>query len=169
MVLTQSSMGLVAIAAGVGLLPSVAGAVPLDQSMQGERLAPVVTVAQAVPAFISPPTLNVLPVPDANIPVGNIDGMPTISIPRDATQSRGMASPGLNRAASLGLSYRVLVNAPDERSQESVRSLVPDAFRTWVNGQSVMQVGAYAALENAQDTVDFLSQYGIQAVVLPVE
>lgn len=170
MVLTQSSIGLIALSMGVGFFPGIGMAATTDQAFQDTPpSAPVAIVAQAVPAFISPPTLNVLPVPDAEIPVGNIDGMPTISIPRDATQGGGVASPGLNRATSLGLSYRVVVSAPDEQSQESVRSLVPDAFRTWFNGQTVMQVGAYAALENAQETIDFLGRYGIQAVVLPVE
>jgi hypothetical protein len=167
-VLTRSFVGLIAVAIGIGLLPSVGKASPPRESFHGDTLPPTI-LAQAVPGFISPPTLNVLPVPDAEIPVGNVEGMPTIAIPRDATQGRGVASPGLNRAATLGLNYRVLVNAPDEQSQQSVRSLVPDAFRTWINGQPVMQVGAYAGLANAQEVVELLGRYGIQAIVQAIE
>lgn len=126
-------------------------------------------VAQTIPALIVPPNLNILPVPDGNIPVGNVDGMPTISIPRDATQNRGTTSPSVNRAAALGLNYRVVVGAPDEASQQRVKSVVPDAFRTWINGQSVMQVGAYADMENAQDMVQTLGQYGIQAIIQQIQ
>lgn len=148
------------------------------QLRSGERspqsAAPVVdvqptSVAQTIPALIVPPNLNVLPVPDGNIPVGNVDGMPTISIPRNATQSRGTASPGVNRAAALGLNYRVVVGAPDEAAQQRVKSVVPDAFRTWINGQSVMQVGAYADMANAQDMVQILEQYGMQAIVQQIQ
>lgn len=169
MVLKRSPIALLVLVAGIGFLPSTGAAAQTQSSFGENRLPASPRLAQAVPAFIAPPNLNVLPVPDADIPVGNVEGMPTISIPRDATQSRGVASPGLNRAASLGLSYRVLVNAPDESAQQSVRSVVPDAFRIWFNGQSVMQVGAYAALENAQEAVQFLGQYGIQAVIQPIE
>lgn len=225
MVLNRSFMGLFAVAASVGILPScpvsaqveslptlaaansayaplpvtsgqqwdvpaetgIPIAVPPPESVNlnhvlqlrssgrsPQATVPVVevqptSVAQTIPALILPPNLNVLPVPDGNIPVGNVEGMPTIAIPRDATQNRGTTSPGVNRAAALGLNYRVVVGAPDEASQQLVKSVVPDAFRTWINGQSVMQVGAYADMENAQEMVQILGQYGMQAIVQQIQ
>jgi hypothetical protein len=175
MVLHQSrfglSLGLGISAIALGMLPGVEAAAQVEPVSNGVEPAPIRSglepgeLAQTMPAFMPPPGLNVLPVPDAEIPIGNIDGMPTISIPRDASQSRGVASPGLNRAAALGLSYRVVVPAANEQMQQQVRSLIPDAFRTWVGGQPMIQVGAYAGLQNAQDVVQFLGQYGIQATV----
>ena len=43
----------------------------------------------------------------------------------------------------LGLVYRVVVAVADSSSRAEIRALVPDAFRVEVEGQMMMQVGAY--------------------------
>jgi parallel beta-helix repeat protein len=96
------------------------------------------------------PSLDLLPVPDSDIPVGNIGDLPTVNISRDPL-GRNITTPSysFNPTVLQGVRYRVLVEATSDRLQEEVRSLVPGAFRTIVNGQTMMQAGAYSDHANA--------------------
>jgi parallel beta-helix repeat protein len=139
----------------------------------------VAPTAIASSQLSSPQTLspvnraNLLPVPDANVPIGNIGSLPTISVSRSPwLNSRGGGNPpaaSSNLAAALGLRYRVLVEAPSERVQNQVRSLIPGAFRTSVNGRVMMQAGAYNSRENADETIQLLNSNGFQATVQQIE
>lgn len=126
---------------------------------------------QAAPARPS----NVLPVPDPDVPLGNIAGMPTITVPRSAVsgsaarRAPGRASaPNPNLASALGLQYRVLVDASSDGVQSHVRSLIPGAFRTMVRGRTMMQVGAFSTRDNASAAGQLLEANGFQVLVEPV-
>ncbi|HEY9598925.1 MAG TPA: DUF1565 domain-containing protein, partial [Cyanophyceae cyanobacterium] len=64
--------------------------------------------------------------------------------------------------------YRVLVEAQGNTQQDFVRSLVPGAFRTSFNGQSMMQAGVFSTLEKANAMQQFLNSKGLVATVEPV-
>lgn len=118
------------------------------------------------------PRSNVLPVPTGSIPAGHVGSLPTVSVYSDplrrpATATSAPSQP--NRSAALGLRYRVIVDAPNERSQTQVRSLIPGAFSTLVNGYRVMQAGAFSTLANANEAAQMLSQYGFRVAVQPIE
>lgn len=117
------------------------------------------------------PASNLLPVPGDDIPLGNIGGLPTIDVSRDPLRRTASLPPAANssRAVAMGLRYRVVVEAESERDQAQVRSLVPGAFRTSVNGRVVMQAGAYSDRANADETAQFLNSSGLRAVVQSIE
>lgn len=125
-------------------------------------VAPTPTPSPAPRTSAPPLPSDILPVPDPNAPIGNIGSLPTVQVSRYAQAGGSGASP---RAAALGLRYRVLVDAPNERTQDAVRSLIPDAFRTTVNGRTMMQAGAYGDRVNADEVVQLLNQYGFEAIV----
>ena len=106
-----------------------------------------------------------LQVPSSDIPIGSASGLPTISVSRAAAGfSEGPPAPP-SRANTLGLYYRVIVAAEDEATQDQVRSLVPDAFRTQFDGQIVMQVGAYEDQAAADEQANRLIRNGLAAEV----
>ncbi|MBD2464204.1 DUF1565 domain-containing protein [Oscillatoria sp. FACHB-1407] len=111
---------------------------------------------------------NVLPVPNGNVPVGNIGDMPTVLVSRDPLQRRATVPLPSNHAVALGLRYRVVVEAEDETTQAMVRSLIPGAFRTQANGRIMMQAGAYSDRANADQTVQWLTGNGLRAMVQPL-
>lgn len=111
---------------------------------------------------------NILQVPSMDIPVGRGGGgtlpaVPVVAAGGDLPQGGPPAPP--SRASMLGLYYRVFVDANDDVTQTQVRNLVPDAFRTRVEGRVVMQAGAYADEASAQEKVNFLASNGIAARV----
>jgi N-acetylmuramoyl-L-alanine amidase len=64
-------------------------------------------------------------------------------------------------------SYRVIVQASTPEAQQRVRTLVPGAFRTTVNGQSVMQAGLFRSQTTAEEMQRSLSRQNLQATVIP--
>ncbi|PSB04358.1 hypothetical protein C7B76_32130, partial [filamentous cyanobacterium CCP2] len=144
--------------------------VPAPESSQ---VAPVAVAAQNLPAPPSQsPPADVLPVPDGNVPLGNIGSLPTVNVSRNVAfraggGSTGSASSGANRRANLR--YRVVVDARNEQDQTLVQEIVPSAFRTSVNGRSLIQVGAFNSRDNAEQTVQLLSQSGVRAVIQEME
>jgi hypothetical protein len=53
--------------------------------------------------------------------------------------------------------------------QDEVRSVVPDAFRTFFDGQTVMQVGAFPTEDEAQDRKRMLEDNDLSARVEYIE
>lgn len=131
--------------------------------------APVPAAAapvQATPAAPRPVrNANLLPVPTTSVPTGHLGGLQTIRVASNALNPMTNAQ----RASMLGLRYRVVVEAGNERAQNAVRSLVPGAFRTRINGRTVMQAGAFASLENANAVARQLVSSGLRAEVQPIE
>lgn len=65
-------------------------------------------------------------------------------------------------------SYRVMVQAEDSKQEEKVRSLIPGAFRTSYNGQTVLQVGLFSSRENAEQILNTLNGSGLKGVIVPL-
>lgn len=106
------------------------------------------------------PNARVLPVPGAEIPLGNTDGVDRISVAN--------ASSATTYARRASLQYRVVVPAPDPVVQTQVQAIVPGAFSMVLNGRSVMQVGAFSSEQNAQEAVAMLSRNGFQGIIQPM-
>jgi parallel beta-helix repeat protein len=147
--------------------------IPVPAPASREEVVPVLEsqqVARATPASTSQPVPNadLLPVPGSTIPVGNIDGMPTVAVSRNPLQPVA-ALPASSRGAALGLRYRVVVEADTELAQAQVRSLIPGAFRTYANGRVMMQAGAYSDRANAEEAAQMLNSNGLRAIVQSAE
>ena len=107
-------------------------------------------------------------VPSSSIPMGSGGSVPelfhtdaAVTLPADGPP------PPPTLASSLGLAYRVLVYAQDETTRSQVQSHVPDAFRVRVDGDTYMQAGAYATLEEARAMAEQLNRQGLRVVVSP--
>ncbi|NJN21893.1 MAG: hypothetical protein HC812_12835 [Leptolyngbya sp. RL_3_1] len=122
--------------------------------------APLATPSAAPRGPISS---NILIVPGQNIPIGN-GGSATVGLTTGTATQAGPPPPP-SRATTLGLYYRVFVDANDAPSRGQLEGLVPDAFQVRVNGQPVMQAGAFSSLNEAQATADRLIQAGLRARV----
>ena len=106
-----------------------------------------------------------LQVPAADIPMGSGGDLPELFTTAGAALTSAGPPPPPSLAASLGLNYRVLVDAADQATQTQVRQHVADAFRTRMGENTYMQVGAYPTLEEAQAQVERLNQVGLQAQI----
>lgn len=104
-----------------------------------------------------PVSSDVLRVPGGNIPLGSGGGQ----LPGQVTAGL----PSRERAAVLGLRYRVVVNNSSNQALQRVRSLVPEAFTTVINGQSVIQAGAFRDQGQANRLLQQLRQRGINATM----
>jgi len=106
-----------------------------------------------------------LEVPGARIPMGQDGTLPTLSLSQTTSTSVDSPPPPPSRASALGLPYRVLVPLAAEITPAQVRAQVPDAFRVRLNGQLMMQVGAYSDRASAQEQVARLRAAGLEAQV----
>ncbi|MEB3356305.1 MAG: DUF1565 domain-containing protein [Synechococcales bacterium] len=146
------------------LIPAVAAATPIPATPVPSTPVP----ATPIPATPTPQPVrnaNLLPVPAASVPTGHLGGLQTIRVANGALTPMTDAQ----RASMLGLRYRVVVEAGNERMQNAVRSLIPGAFRTRVDGRTVMQAGAFASLENANSVARQLVNSGLRAEVQTME
>jgi len=106
------------------------------------------------------PNLDPLPVPNVDIPLG--DNRYADRVPNRASVPGSPPPPPTSVASALGLRYRVIVYASSTQDQNRVKSLVPDAFRSSYQGRSVIQVGAFATLEEAQERVELVRSSGLR-------
>lgn len=124
---------------------------------------------RSIPDVSSP---GLLRVPSSDIPLGSGGyvppgiGMGPSSFPRDSRS--GANSSGNSRALALGLRYRVVVDPRSRRDSYRLRSIVPDAFATTVNGESVMQAGAFRDRAEAYQLLRRLVQNGLNARIVPI-
>lgn len=120
-----------------------------------------------VPVPVPPPT------PSGDRPPGD-SMIPVVPVTRDIwfgeapTYSTGTPQVASRRAADLGFSYRLIVNDSSADTQRRLRSIVPDAFRTVVDGQVVMQAGLFYSEGDASDLIQRLNQEDLQATLVPV-
>ena len=105
---------------------------------------------------------NRLAVPSSSIPIGS-GGSSTIFSPPNGGAGSPPAPP--SRAQSLGLYYRVFVEASDPFVQDEVREVVPDSFRTRFEGKTMMQVGAFPTEEEAEERQRLLERNDFDARV----
>jgi len=122
---------------------------------------------QALPVLKSAPIAeaDLLPVPTGRIPVGNARNLPKVKVPRNYTSTPGSPPLPPTRASSMGLRYRVVVEAENKSKQDLVRSLIPGAFRTFANGKVLMQVGAFGDRANALEVIQMFNSRGLKANV----
>lgn len=73
---------------------------------------------------------------------------------------------GASQPPASGTIYRVVVANSSDFVQQQVKSLVPQAFRTSINGQAVMQVGVFREQSKALELQQFLNQNNLQASIL---
>ncbi|MEG4803762.1 DUF1565 domain-containing protein [Microcoleus sp. ARI1-B5] len=103
-----------------------------------------------------------LPVPGRNIPLGRGGYVPAVLGGNSLPDVRD-SSPSVDRASALGFRYRVVVDAESSGARQKILSLVPDAFRTFTNGRSVMQAGAFREREKAEELLQILTANGLNA------
>lgn len=108
-----------------------------------------------------PVNSNRLAVPNSEIPIGSGDSAVF------APPIGGVGFPGAppSRAQALGLYYRVFVAAADPEEQDEVKAIVPDAFRTYYEGQPVMQVGAFPSEDEAEERRELLERNDFDVLV----
>ncbi|PZO22325.1 MAG: hypothetical protein DCF25_03180 [Leptolyngbya foveolarum] len=130
-----------------------------DRPIREESEAP----EEAEPEISRPFNNNRLAVPSSAIPIGS-GGSSTVFSP---PSGGGMGSPPAppSRAQSLGLYYRVFVEASDPFVQDDVKEVVSDAFRTQFDGRTMMQVGAFPTEEEAEERQQLLEQNNFDAQV----
>ncbi|MDJ1183717.1 DUF1565 domain-containing protein [Roseofilum casamattae] len=111
------------------------------------------------------PSLDPLPVPNSNIPIGDgsYRGQPSVSTRPNVP---GSPPPPPTLASALGLQYRVIVYPTSWQDQNRVKALVPDAFRSSYQGRSVIQVGAFPTLEEARARLQLVQGSGLRAEVV---
>nr|WP_228056238.1 DUF1565 domain-containing protein [Microcoleus sp. LEGE 07076] len=102
-----------------------------------------------------------LPVPGRNIPLGRGGYVPAILVGNSIAESENSRS--FDRALALGFRYRVVVDAESSGDRQKMLSLVPDAFRTFTKGRSVMQAGAFREREKAEELLQILTVNGLNA------
>ena len=71
-------------------------------------------------------------------------------------------------ASNLGFNYRVVVEGSNENMQMRVKQLVPDAFRTVINGRVVMQAGLFVEQGEAQKLQELLNRNGLPSKIMSV-
>lgn len=101
-----------------------------------------------------------LPVPSRNIPVGRGGYVPA-PLGGNSLPDPDENVPSLDRARALGFRYRVVVDVESQDAREKMQSLVPDAFRSFSNGRSVLQAGAFREREKAEELAQMLSENGL--------
>lgn len=140
--------------------------IPVPPPEQATTPAPI-PVSVAPPAPVAAPrNPDLLPVPDPNAPIGYVGDLPTVRLAATVQSTGG--SGGLQApvaAVPEGLRYRVLVRPANDATREWVYQLVPDAFETTTNGQSVLQIGAFRELGRAEAAAEQLSQNGVRAFI----
>ncbi|MDG2615189.1 DUF3747 domain-containing protein [Thermoleptolyngbya sichuanensis XZ-Cy5] len=131
------------------------------------------TIVNGIPLPPPPPSVSA-PESVAVLPVPSLPPMPLGQTPPGQVGSArppvftGAPQPASPLASSLGFSFRVVVNGSSPDVQTRVRSIAPDAFRTVINGQVVMQAGLFRDRATADQMLQRLSSANLQAAVVPV-
>ncbi len=108
--------------------------------------------------------LAVLPVPRGDAPIGNVGNMPTVPVWQSARNSPD-SPPALPNRATMGLRYRVVVEAISDREQAQVKAIVPGAFTVSSKRRALMQAGAFGEQEKANELVQMLTSQGLKATI----
>jgi hypothetical protein len=68
-------------------------------------------------------------------------------------------------SATTGNVYKVLVGVNNQNQESLVKSLYPEAFPTVFNGQSMLQVGVFSSVNNADDVARSLQSKGLNTEI----
>ena len=107
-----------------------------------------------------PARVGVLPVPGSRIPIGRADKGSDIYNLR-----AGLPPAPPSSSIALGPRYRVVVSAFNSRQKSKLKGLVPGAFRSSYKGRSVMQVGSFASVREAQDRMQLIQRHGMNPIL----
>lgn len=120
---------------------------------------------------------GILPVPGADIPMGRAGNEPDLidaSTPglnlNAMTPGAETFRPGLSQPTSLPETvdiyrFRVYVIPANSIQQRTVKTLVPDSFRSSYKGRPVLQVGAFQDRTKADEVIELLNRNGINGIL----
>lgn len=133
--------------------------VPTPPRTQPRQTPQAITQPPQTASPNSVAAIGVLSVPGPNIPIGSGGGL----LPNEvATGNQGGVplSP-----TALGLRYRVIVEGSGDNDLRRIRSVVPEAFRTVIQGRSVVQAGAFRDQYRANSLLQQLTRSGLRAKI----
>lgn len=148
---TETNAVAIPVPAAASASPGTTSTVTTDQAEQ---------IARA----IAESEQNALPVPDINIPLAR-SSVPPVNVSPSATRSPIDPPPPPTRASSLGLGYRLIVDAPSTAEQDRLKEHVRDAFRVQYNGRSMMQAGAFRDRTEASAVMQMLQDSGFNVIL----
>lgn len=126
--------------------------VPLPEAVEISAAIPARATRTTNPtvsnAVLAP--ADVLPVPSVTIPVGNVGSAPSV---------------WRSQSARPNFRYRVYVPEYGAARLAQLRAIIPGAFNVRVNGQPVIQAGAFNDRSEAEGLVKKLNRAGLSAVV----
>ena len=96
-------------------------------------------------------------VPGGRIPLGNASG--------DADVYSVLPPPPPSSEVLLGPRYRVVVSPRGSGQQAKIRTLVPDAFRSFYRGRRVIQVGSFPTQREAQGRMQLMQRHGFNPIM----
>lgn len=102
---------------------------------------------------------TVAPENPANSPFNPVPPAPSTGVPPQSLVP-------MNGSNFGNLSYRVVVDAATSAQQEQVKQLIPSAFRTSFNGQTMMQVGLFRDRATAESLQQQLKLQNLQAQII---
>ena len=108
---------------------------------------------------------GVLPVPAGDAPIGNVGTMPTVPVWQTARNSSDSPPALPSRTNTLGVRYRVVVEAVSDREQAQVKAIVPGAFTVSSRGRALMQAGAFGEQAKANELLQILTSQGLKASI----
>ncbi|MCY7274600.1 MAG: DUF1565 domain-containing protein, partial [Phormidesmis sp. CAN_BIN44] len=111
---------------------------------------------------------GVLPVPGGDAPIGNVGTMPTVPVWQTARNSSDSPPALPSRPATLGVRYRVVVEAISDREQAQVKAIIPGAFTVSSRGRALMQAGAFGEQAKANELLQILTSQGLKASIEPL-
>lgn len=129
--------------------------------------APSIVVPIYTPNYPSYPTYPPATPPSRNPNVSTPGRLPPVPNVNRPPNRPVVSNPPISQPAIGGLIYRVVVMDGSELMQQQVRNVVPQAFRTSLNGQSVIQVGVFREQSKAVELQQTLNRNNLQASILP--
>ncbi len=115
---------------------------------------------------------GLLPVLTANIPLGSGGYVPP-GIARSQNPNPwprlSLRSNSQSRAVALGLHYRVVVNVNNNSQKYQLRAILLDAFLTNIDGNSVMQAGAFRSRLETEKLLRVLQKNGLRAKIMLIQ
>ncbi|NJP10577.1 MAG: hypothetical protein HC866_14760 [Leptolyngbyaceae cyanobacterium RU_5_1] len=101
--------------------------------------------------------------------IGNPSRLPPLPTVQQPSQRPTYGSPGspASQQPINGRIYRVIVPDSTDVAQEQVKTIVPGAFRTIVNGRPVIQAGVFREERKASELQQALYRNNLQATVIP--
>jgi N-acetylmuramoyl-L-alanine amidase len=158
---------LLAEAANTRPLPSVIASRPPSVDVRPVQRPPVSSGGGSVKSNDSSVVVPTIVLPAPNGTASGRPSVPPISRPPVRPPVRPIVTlpPG---ATATNLNYRVIVAANTLDEQNRLREIVPGAFRTTVNGQSVMQAGLFRERDKATELYEALTSNSLLASIVPV-